>query len=222
MKQVTNEKAWLAWFSHQQPLSDTRTSTNRRLMFNFDFLSLNNDIVKIPVGLQVLFFRAHIYGWYPISEVCSGALQSPLVNAIASLRYKLRNMNEAIRTPVTPFSITDILNRQDVPQLSNSSHAAWNHHHGNTHPVGAASPTYLPLPTYYHNTYPIQHLTSYTAHTGSQVPVVMPSLSVERKPEDNTERGNEKAKDHSKLYSKIALESSNLTLEGFLATDFIV
>jgi len=55
MKQVANKKAWLACFSHQQALGDTQTSTNRRLMFNFDFLSLNNDIVKIPVGLQELF-----------------------------------------------------------------------------------------------------------------------------------------------------------------------
>ena len=53
MKQVANKNAWLARFSYQQPLPDTRTSTNGRLMLNFDFLSLNNDIVKIPVGLQV-------------------------------------------------------------------------------------------------------------------------------------------------------------------------
>ena len=55
MKQVANKNAWLARFSYQQPLPDTRTSTNGRLMLNFDFLSLNNDIVKIPVGLQVPF-----------------------------------------------------------------------------------------------------------------------------------------------------------------------
>ena len=87
-------------------------------------------------------------------------------------------MNEAIRTPVTPFSITDILNRHDVPQQNNSSLGTWSQHPAHTHPV---SPTYLPLPTYFQGALPIRPLPRYSTY---RFPTALPSLCRERKPEE--------------------------------------
>lgn len=101
-------------------------------------------------------------------------------------------MNEAIRTPVTPFSITDILNRNDVPQQNNSSLSTWSQHPAHTHPV---SPTYLPLP-YFQGALPIHQLSCYKSFTASQVPTALPSLSGERNPEEIAERAEEIAKVH--------------------------
>lgn len=208
MKQVANKNAWLAWFSHQQPLGDTRTSTNRRLMFNFDFLSLNNDIVKIPVGLQVLFLGFTSTGGILFLFRSSAWVLNANTAIISSEhccvpRLKHKNMNEAIRTPVTPFSITDILNRHDVPQPNNNSLAIWSQHPAHTHPV---SPTYLPLP-YFQGALPIHQLGCHKTFTASQVPTALPSLSGERKAEDIAERAErEIAKVHSKSYSATALD----------------
>lgn len=102
-------------------------------------------------------------------------------------------MNEAIRTPVTPFSITDILNRHDVPQQNNSSLGTWSQHPAHTHPV---SPTYLPLPTYFQGAFPTHQLGCYKTYSASQVPTALPSLCGQRKPEENAEREEGIAKVH--------------------------
>ena len=115
-------------------------------------------------------------------------------------------MNEAIRTPVTPFSITDILNRHDVPQQNNSSLGTWSQHPAHTHPV---SPTYLPLPTYFQGAFPTHQLGCYKTYSASQVPTALPSLCGQRKPEENAEREEGIAKVHSKSYSITALELRN-------------
>lgn len=209
MKQVANKNSRLAWFSHQQPLADTRASTNRRFMFNFDFLSLNNDIVKIPVGLQVPFlgftstggilflFRPAAWGFYTNTATIS----VPCV--VACLGREHNNMNEALRTPVTPFSITDILNRHDVPQQNHNSFATWSQHPTHNHPV---SPTYLSLPTYFQGAPPgINHFSCYKAFNASKLPTALPSICAERNTEDNAERTDELVKAQSKLHSGSAL-----------------
>lgn len=127
-------------------------------------------------------------------------------------------MNEAIRTPVTPFSITDILNRHDVPQQNNSSLGTWSQHPAHTHPV---SPTYLPLPTYFQGAFPIHQLGCYKTYSASQVPTALPSLCGEREPEENAEREEGIAKVHSKLYSITALQLRNQAIDGFLETELI-
>ena len=127
-------------------------------------------------------------------------------------------MNEAIRTPVTPFSITDILNRHDVPQQNNSSLATWSQHLAHAHPV---PPTYLPLPTYLEGALPIHQLGCYKTYTGSQFPTALPLLCGEGKPEENAEREEGIAKVQSKLYSITTLKLRNRGIDGFLETEFI-
>lgn len=151
-------------------------------------------------------------------EAFSVTLQSSLLNVVACPGLEHNNMNEAIRTPVTPFSITDILNRHDVPQQNNSSLATWSPHPAHTHPV---SPTYLPLPTYFQGAFPIHQLGCYKTYTASQVPTALPSLCGERKPEENAEREEGTAKVHSKLFSITALELRNPAIDGFLETELI-
>ena len=106
-------------------------------------------------------------------------------------------MNEAMRSPVTPFSITDILNRHDVPQQNNNNFVTWTQHPGHIHP---ASPTYLPLPTYFQAALPgVHQLSCYKTYNASQIPSALPSLCVERNVEESTQRGEEIAKVHSEL-----------------------
>lgn len=103
-------------------------------------------------------------------------------------------MNEAMRSPVTPFSITDILNRHDVPQQNINNFVTWTQHPGHTHP---ASPTYLPLPTYFQAALPgVHQLSCYKTYNASQIPSALPSLCVERNVEESTQRGEEIAKVH--------------------------
>lgn len=101
-------------------------------------------------------------------------------------------MNEALRTPVTPFSITDILNRHDVPQQNHNSFATLSQHPTHNHPV---SPTYLSLPTYFQGAPPgINHFSCYKAFNASKLPTALPSICTERNTEDNAERTDELVK----------------------------
>ena len=151
-------------------------------------------------------------------EAFSLTPQSSLLNVVACPGSEQNNMNEAIRTPVTPFSITDILNRDDVPQQNNNSLVTWSQNPVHTHPV---SPTYLPLPTYFQGALPIHQLGCYKTYTASQIPTALPPLCGERKPEENAEREEGIAKVHSKLYSITALELRNGAIDGFLGTELI-
>lgn len=142
-------------------------------------------------GGILFLFRAAAWGLYANTAITS------VLNVIACLSWEHNNMNETIRSPVTPFSITDILNRHDVPQQNNNNFASWSQHPAHTHPV---SPTYLPLPTYFQGALPgIHQLGCYKTYNASQIPAALPSLCAERNPEDSTERGEEIAKAHSKL-----------------------
>ena len=106
-------------------------------------------------------------------------------------------MNEAMRTPVTPFSITDILNRRDAPHQNSNSFAAWGQHAVHTH---AISPTYLPLPTYLQGALPgINQFGCYKAYNASHLPTALPSLCTEKNMDEGTELAEEMMKDQSKL-----------------------
>ncbi|XP_068712195.1 homeobox protein Nkx-2.5-like [Montipora capricornis] len=102
-------------------------------------------------------------------------------------------MNEAMRTSVTPFSITDILNRRDVPQQNNNCFATWGQHSVHSH---AISPTYLPLPTYFQSALPgINQLGCFKAYNASPLPNALPSLCTEKNLEESIERGEQIVKD---------------------------
>ena len=102
-----------------------------------------------------------------------------------------------MRTSVTPFSLTDILNRRDAPQQNANCFAAWNQHPVHT---PAISPTYLPLPTYFQGSIPsINQLGCFKAFNASSCPNTLPALCMEKNLDESIEREEEIVKDQSKL-----------------------
>lgn len=106
-----------------------------------------------------------------------------------------------MRTPVTPFSITDILNRRDAPHQNSNSFAAWGQHAVHTH---AISPTYLPLPTYLQGALPgINQFGCYKAYNASHLPTALPSLCTEKNMDEGTELAEEMVKDQKSQESDV-------------------
>jgi hypothetical protein len=102
-------------------------------------------------------------------------------------------MEDANKPSVTPFSITDILNRQDIQGINNNSSSLWERRGLDHHQL----PTYLPSSPYLHSFQPFAPCTNYPCPTQRIASSPKDTThSEESNAEESTDRC-ELSKDHS-------------------------